>query len=424
MTLARTALTFCCLVGSLFAQAAATGFVGVAAPTVAGGKPLLWSLRDGGSPDLVVQALADGAVPYFAWCEAGHPERVHGGANVAGFAIVAAPVAADGLPDPAGKLEALLQDALRSCRTVAEFEAQLVKGDAAGRGCVANIAALDASGAAAMFDVQPTTWQRIDANAADRGLVLRDGRLPVAGPSPAGQAGVGAPLDGRRALAEAVCRSSRAAELSARVVLQHLLRDLTVPPGSPRPPRGRLDTRELVHRQSTVGALVVQGVGNGENSGWTTMWVALGQPLFTTALPLFPAAGAVPRAVAGDPRSALAGQSQRLQEAFYVAADGDAPKDLRWLRTDLLSSLRRDLLFHEAETFARLDEALANWRGVGGGAGAEPPRPQLRLFQEAMGKRLQQELADQQQRRDAADKAAEKSGEKRTEKPAEKPSEK
>lgn len=420
MMLARSALSLCCVVGSLLAQAAATGLVGVAAPTVAGGKPLLWSLRDGGSADLVVQALADGAVPYFAWCEAGHPERVHGGANGMGFAIVAAPVASDGLRDPAVRLEALLQEALRSCRTVAEFEAQLTKGDAAGRGCVANIAVLDASGAAAMFDVQATTWQRVDAGAAERGFVLRDGRLPVAGPSPAGQPGVSVPVDGRRALAEAVCRSSRATELSARVVLQHLLRDLTVPPGAQRPPRGRLDTRDLVHRQSTVGALVVQGVGNGENSGWTTMWVTLGQPLFTAALPLFPAAGAVPRLVAGDPRSALAGQSQRLQEAFYVAADGDAPKDLRWLRTDLLSPLRRDLLFHEAETFARLDEALANWRGAGGGAGAEPPRPQLRLFQEAMQKRLQQELADQQSRRDAADKAAEKPAEKVGEKSAEK----
>jgi len=47
-------------------------------------------------------------------------------------------------------------------------------------------------------------------------------------------------------------------------------------------------------------------------------------------------------------------------------------------------------MFHEAETFALLDEARANWRA----AGERPPLPQLRQFQEAMATRLQQQLAD------------------------------
>ena len=123
------------------------------------------------------------------------------------------------------------------------------------------------------------------------------------------------------------------------------------------------------------------------------------------------AAGVVPRPVAGDPRSALAAESQRLQQLLYVAEDGDEAKDRRWLRTDLLAPLRRALLYHEAETFALLDEALANWRkgvadgaapGPEGGVAAAPPRPQLRLFQEAMTKRLQQELVDQRKQCEAA----------------------
>jgi hypothetical protein len=382
------------LTASLVAQAAVGGLVGVVGAGAAGGRPVLWSMRDGGSEDLVVQTLADGAVPYFAWCEAGHPERVHGGANVAGLGVVAVLVAVDGLAEADARLAALLQEALRTCRTLAELEVLLQKGDADGRGFAANIAVLDAAGGAAMFDVQPTTWTRADATVADRGFLVRDGRMPVSSQS----------ADGRRALAEAACRSPGATELSARIVLQRVLRDVTPPTGAPRSPRDRLDTRAMVHRQSTTGALVVQGVANGENSGWTQMWVTLGQPLCTTAMPLFPAAGAVPRAVAGDPRSSLAAESQRLQKLLYVAEDGDEAKDRRWLRTDLLAPLRRALLYHEAETFALLDEALANWRkgvadgaapGPEGGVAAAPPRPQLRLFQEAMQKRLQQELVDQ-----------------------------
>jgi hypothetical protein len=382
------------LTASLVAQAAVGGLVGVVGAGAAGGRPVLWSMRDGGSEDLVVQTLADGAVPYFAWCEAGHPERVHGGANVAGLGVVAVLVAVDGLAEADARLAALLQEALRTCRTLAELEVLLQKGDADGRGFAANLAVLDAAGGAAMFDVQPTTWARADATVADRGFLVRDGRMPVSSQS----------ADGRRALAEAACRSPGVTELSARIVLQRVLRDVTPPTGAPRSPRDRLDTRAMVHRQSTTGALVVQGVANGENSGWTQMWVTLGQPLCTTAMPLFPAAGAVPRAVAGDPRSSLAAESQRLQKLLYVAEDGDEAKDRRWLRTDLLAPLRRALLYHEAETFALLDEALANWRkgvadgaapGPEGGVAAAPPRPQLRLFQEAMQKRLQQELVDQ-----------------------------
>lgn len=389
------------LTASLVAQAAVGGLVGVVGAGAAGGRPVLWSMRDGGSEDLVVQTLADGAVPYFAWCEAGHPERVHGGANVAGLGVVAVLVAVDGLAEADARLAALLQEALRSCRTLAELEVLLQKGDADGRGFAANIAVLDAAGGAAMFDVQPTTWARADATVADRGFLVRDGRMPVSS----------LPADGRRALAEAACRSPGVTELSARMVLQRVLRDVTPPTGAPRSPAGRLDTRALVHRQSTTGALVVQGVANGENSAWTQMWVTLGQPLCTTAMPLFPAAGAVPRPVAGDPRSALAAESQRLQQLLYVAEDGDEAKDRRWLRTDLLAPLRRALLYHEAETFALLDEALANWRkgvadgaapGPEGGVAAAPPRPQLRLFQEAMAKRLQQELADQRKACEAA----------------------
>lgn len=404
MPFVRWVLLSCWLIASLVAQSAAGGLVGVVGPGAAGGRPVLWGMRDGVS-DLVVQALADGAVPYFAWCEAGHPERVHGGANSAGFAIVAVLVVVDGLAEADAKLAALLQQALRTCSTLAEFEALLQKGDADGRGFAANLAALDAAGAAAMFDVQPKSWARADAGIAERGFVVRDGRLPDSNLK----------ADGRRALAEAACRSPGVDELSARIVLQRVLRDVTPPTGAPRPPRDRLDTRTLVHRPSTSGAMVVQGVANGENSGWTQMWVTLGQPVCTTAMPLFPAAGAVPRPVAGDPRSSLAAESQQLQELLYVAGDGDDAKDRHWLRTDLLAPLRRALLYHEAETFALLEEALANWRkGVAGGAApgpeggvaAAPPRPQLRLFQEAMGKRVQQELADQRKRCEAASRPA------------------
>lgn len=372
-----------CLFGICVAQPPAGGLVGVAAPKAASGRPMLWVLRDGGAPDLVVQPLADGPVRYFAWCEAGQPGRVHGGANEGGLGIAAVPVAVAGVvagPDADGALCSLLKEALRGCRDVAAVEAMLRSADASGRAFAANVVAVDATGAATLFEVRPGSSARFEAAAAERALLVRGGVFPT--PE--------APSDERTQRAEAVFARAPADGVTAGFVLQQVVRDLSPPTGAPRAREGLLDTRATLHRQTTTGALVVQGVADGEDVGWTTIWVSLGQPLFTAALPLFPAAGVVPRAVAGDPRSALAQASQRLQERFYAAADGAEPADLRWLRTDLLPPLRRDLMFHEAETFALLGEARANWRA----AGARPPLPQLRQFQEAMAARLQQQLAD------------------------------
>lgn len=372
-----------CLAGVCVAQSPVAGLVGVVAPKVAQGRALLWSLRDGGSPDLVVQPLADGSVRYFAWCEAGRPGRVHGGANVAGLAIAAVPAGVASLPagaDAADELARFLQGALRSCRDVGAVESLLRAGDATGRAFTANVVVVDVDGAAALFEVRPRSSARFDAATAEGGVLVRSGSSRA----------TEAPVDERQRLAEAVFARSPVGGVSAGFVLQQVARDLTLPGGAPRPRDGRLDTRATLHRHTTIGALVVQGVAKGEDVGWTTMWVSLGQPLCTAALPLFPAAGAVPRLVAGDPRSALALASQRLQEQLYVSADGAEAPDLRWLRTDLLPPVRRDLMFHEAETSALLDEARANWRA----AGERPPLPQLRQFQEAMAARLQQQFAD------------------------------
>jgi hypothetical protein len=48
--------------------------------------------------------------------------------------------------------------------------------------------------------------------------------------------------------------------------------------------------------------------------------------------------------------------------------------------------------------------AVGSWAAPGpeGGVAAAPPRPQLRVFQEAMTKRLQQELVDQRKQCEAA----------------------
>lgn len=368
--------------------------VGVACGrATADGRPLLWKNRDAQKRDNVVLALADGRIPYFGLCDAGNSEAVWGGANVAGFGIVNA-VARD---LPGGSTSgpgngAFMKRALQQCETVAQFEELLRQTDGSGRRTRGNFGVVDAQGGAAFFEVGHATWQRFDAAASAGGVLVRT-NFATTGKGERGRE--------RCARAEELCRSPQARELTPRFLLQQFLRDLAAPKSAVPGEAGRQDVRETIHRQTTVAALVVQGVKPGEDAKWTTMWTVLGQPLFAMAVPLFPAAGAVPRAISGDPKSLLCDTSRRLADAFYVAADASTGNDeegeetevagaVRWLRTDAMPVVRRAILFGEAEVMARYAEALAVWQRQG-------PVPQpaaLRAFQEAMAKLVLQRLGE------------------------------
>ncbi|MFY9341465.1 MAG: hypothetical protein WAT39_03170 [Planctomycetota bacterium] len=368
--------------------------VGVAAGrATADGRPLLWKNRDAHKRDNVVLALADGKLPYFALCDAGNAAAVWGGANVAGFAIVNS-VARD-LPQGAAEGPgngAFMKRALQQCASVAEFEALLQQTDGHRR-TRANFGVIDAAGGAAFFEAGHATFTRFDADKSDTGVLVRTNFATTT----KGERG-----KERCERASQIVASPAARALTPRFLLQQFLRDLKPPPSAANGGKGRLDARETICRQTTVAALVLHGVKAGEDAKWTTMWAMLGPPLFTMAVPLFPAAGAVPLAVAGDPASAICAQGQRLASAFWVDAaapgepDSDPPEEaelagpLRWLRTDTMPAARRAILFGEAEVLARHEEAVFAWRK----AGPAPAPAALRQFQEAMAKLVLRNLTE------------------------------
>ncbi len=362
--------------------------IGVACgKATADGRPLLWKNRDAHQRDNVVMALADGTIPYFALCDAGNAAAVWGGANVAGFGVVSAvsrdlPEASAAGPDNG----AFAKMALQRCTTLAEFET-LLKETAGARRTRANFGVIDAAGGASFFEVGPGRHERFDAAASSDGMLVRTNFATTAG----GERG-----RERFARAEALCRSAASKPLTCRFLLQQFLRDLQPPPSAEKGDAGRQDARETINRQTTVAGLVLAGVAPGEDTRWTTMWTLLGQPLFTIAVPLWPAAAAVPRDLAGDPRSALCDASKRFQDAFYEptaaaaaeapggdAAEADASPSLRWLRIDRVPLARRTLLFTEADLLARVEERLEQWRAPG----RDPPTPAaMRAFQELLAK--------------------------------------
>jgi hypothetical protein len=363
------ALLFGWVVASAPAQG---GVLGVAAgEAAADARPLLWANFDGPASDRVVLALDDGAVPYFALCAAGDPQRVDAGANTKGLVAAGlawAPPSGGGVAEGEGEAKgyaSFTKQALQRCATVAEF-AELL-GAASCPLPNGAFVVLDGAGAAAALVVVAGNVQRMDAAAAP------NGRLVFAGDGAAGA---------RQLRAAAVLAAPQATPLSARYLLQQMVRDVKAPPDAAKGERGLVDVRAAVHATNTVAGFVGCGVKAGDDPRWTSLWALLGPPLLVPGVPLWPIAGAVPRAVAGDPRSAFGTACEPLVAQVYTPGDGRDGAPDRWLRQDVMARFRRSVLFGEADLIARVDEAVAAWR-VGA---AEPVPATLRAFQERAAK--------------------------------------
>jgi len=354
--------------------------VGVAAGrATADGRPLLWKNRDARQRDNVVRHFADGRWPYVALCNAGATKSVWGGANAAGFCIMnslSRDLTGEGREGPGNG--GFMKLALQRCETVEDFEKLLRATNETRRQTRANFGVIDAVGGAAIFETGHDHFVRFDADAAEEGILVRTNFATTSD----GQGG-----KERFARAGAICFERPAAnELDHRFLLQQFCRDLTPPPSALAGAEGMQDVRETIHRQTTVAAMVFCGVARGEHPRTTTMWAMLGQPLFSIAVPVWPAAGGVAEEVQGTPRSALCDAALALEAGFYVEADAaeapehdDVPGSLRWLRTadlprvtDALRPVENRIL---VATLARMD----GWRTQG----AQPSPAEMRAFHQA-----------------------------------------
>jgi hypothetical protein len=121
------------------------------------GRPILWKNRDTDVLSNRVVFVKEAPYSYLglADLEARSGRSVYVGVNAAGFAIMNS--VAYNLPKKAGESEDregfLMADALRTCRTAADFEALLKANLGRDLGARANFGVIDAEGAAVLFEV-------------------------------------------------------------------------------------------------------------------------------------------------------------------------------------------------------------------------------------------------------------------------------
>jgi hypothetical protein len=340
----------------------------------ADGRPLLWKNRDISTPKNEVAYINDGKYAVTALVNAGSRKSVWMGVNSAGFCIenslskdLTGP---EGIKGP-GNGEFMLQ-ALKTCATVGDFRKLLEETDQSGRTTNANYGVIDAQGGAAMFETGANSHVMFDANDP---AVAPDGIIVRSNFSMTGQGFKAAPAEDVLATTYSGERFRRACsvltpqigQITTKTLLRNCARDLAdehceALPGSVNGTGGALPefvaTKNTVSRTTTVSFAVFQGVRSGEDPALTTMWLGLGDPKFSVAVPCWVATGSVAGELAGKEGAPLCLSAIALRSQHF-----DKEKD--GVRTGGLAEIWQALWPFEDQLMERVDRKLSEWRTAG-----------------------------------------------------------
>jgi len=306
----------------------------------ADGAPLLWKNRD--TDFLSNKVLYVDAQPYSYVALVNHEDTcgrwVWGGLNEAGFGIMNSvgynlPKHADELKDLEGMIMA---DALRTCRTVDDFERFLQRSLGPSLGSLANFGVLDSEGRAVLFELHNRGFQKYDAAATPEKYLVNTNF------SRSGTPGKGAGyLRFERAAAllggAAPSRFSPDFLLSTmakdfgHVLLRHPSRAAlqSLPAGEPC----WIETSDTIDRSYTSAALVVQGRAPG-SARPATLWVIMGEPVCSVVLPFWVEARTTPAEVREGADAALYLEAKRLQQMIRPSPESDRIEYLDLSRLD------------------------------------------------------------------------------------------
>jgi hypothetical protein len=293
----------------------------IAGPAAADGNPILWKNRDTDSLSNKVVLVREQPYSYLAVVNAAETSGriVWGGLNAAGFAIINS--VAYNLPQESGEATDLeghvMADALRSCATADDFEDYLKANLGAGLGVQTNFCVIDAHGGAAIFETHNHGYKRLNTTDTPEKYLLNTNF------SRSGKTDKGAGylrFDRENELFRAV----PAGKLTHGFILQNAARDLgnsllrhpdraewkTLPADRPT----WIHANYTIDRGATACAMVIHGVKKGEDPRNATLWVILGEPVCSVAIPLWVAAGETPAELRAGTQAPIYCEALRLQE--------------------------------------------------------------------------------------------------------------
>lgn len=267
---------------------------------VEGHRPMLWKNRDTGELSNRVVYVKELPYSYLAVVDKDDPTgRVcWAGLNDAGFAIMN--TASYNLPQKKGEQAdgegLIMAQALRTCRTVADFETFLKANLGPNLGAATNFGVIDSEGSALLLEVHNHGVVRYEAGAAPAKFLF------VTNYSRSGTATEG----GGRIRMDRVLELDRFRRPGAYGP-QEILRDFARDTGHPlvksttwsqfhelKAQPHWIHTRHTINRWDTACSVVLVGKDPARPDTRPMMWILPGEPLVSVALPLWVEAGTPP----------------------------------------------------------------------------------------------------------------------------------
>lgn len=305
------------------------------------GAPMLWKNRDTNVRSNKVVLVDEKPYRYLALVNHNDSSgRVcYAGLNETGFGIMN--TAAYNLPEKAGELKDLegflMADALRKCRTIADFEKLIVANLGQDLGVESNFGVIDADGNAMLFEIHNHGFKKFDPAAGPKKYLINTNY------SRSGTMDKGA----------GYMRFTRATELfaglggkpvGAESILHRFSRDTdNVLVDQPTPENFKLypaspdtwiSTRDSINKFYTSACIVLVGKSPDQPDRPATLWIIPGEPLTAIAIPLWVEAGKVPDILWKGEKAAIWEESAKLKAIIRPYRKGNMQDYIRINRMD------------------------------------------------------------------------------------------
>lgn len=297
------------------------------------GRPLLWKNRDRSFVHNEVVILDKGKYRAAAVINAGSGTSIWMGVNEAGFCIensVTNDLAVKGAKGPGNG--SFMKEALLTCATVEDFRALLERTNQSGRSTRANYGVIDAQGGAVLFETSATSFKAFDANdpkVAPHGIVVRSNFSMTGQNFTSSQSAEDIKelySSDRFLRAQDLFNQQLENRIDNSFVIRNCMRDMAdgegcCIPGSVNAIEETLpdfiETKHTISRTTTVSAAVFHGVQPGEDPRLTTMWVAVGDPKFSVAVPCWASCNTLAKEFSADHPNSFTALAHNIRENFY-----------------------------------------------------------------------------------------------------------
>jgi hypothetical protein len=295
----------------------------------ADGAPMLWKNRDTNYLSNKVIYVEEKPYCYLALVnnEETSGRWTYAGLNSEGFGIMNS--VAYNLPKFSGELQdmegLIMADALRTCRTVNDFEEAIRKNLGPAMGSWANYGVIDAEGNAVIFEVHNNGYKKYDAAEVPEKYIINTNFAR------SGAEGKGA----------GYLRYERATalfkEIPGKITHSYIFQNISRDFGHPLLNHPTLEelgkktvnrpvwvyNRDCIDRPSSAAAVVINGRIPGDKSSMATFWVLLGEPLTSVAIPVWVEAKSVPLLLYEGKDAPLCAEALRIKKIIHPYSEGN-----------------------------------------------------------------------------------------------------